>query len=200
MSKLSKCLHKLVEVFEECEAPYAVLGGLAMSAYGVPRSTVDVDIGLAVSEERKVREIIQKLEARKMAMYEKAKPEYTMVHLSDQENLADVEIWFKPDGITWSEEVLKRRWRVTFKLNRNSFKAYVLSPEDFIVNKLARVDRDTRDEEDVVGVMASSKDKIDWSYLTKRAKEEKVLDLIRELRERISSVRRTMPRPRRIGV
>jgi len=180
-----------VKVFEDCEAPYAVLGGLAIPAYGVPRSTVDVDIGLAVSEEGKVREIMQKLKARKMAMLEEAKPEYTMVYLSDRENLVDVEIWFKPDGITWSEEVLRRRWRVTFKLDEKPFEVYVLSPEDFIVNKLARMDRSARDEEDVVGVMASSKDKIDWKYLNRRAKEEKVSDMMYELREKISSFKRS---------
>lgn len=191
MSRLLRCLHKLVEVFEGCEAPYAVLGGLAIPAYGVPRSTVDVDIGLAVSEVGKVREIMQKLKARKMAVLEEAKLEYTMVYLSDRENLVDVEIWFKPDGITWSEEILRRRWRVTFKLDGKPFEVYVLSPEDFIVNKLARMDRSARDEEDVIGVMASSKGKIDWNYLNKRAKEEKVSDLVHELRERISSFKMT---------
>jgi len=190
VSRLLKSLRKLVEVFEESKAPYAVLGGLAIPAYGVPRSTVDVDIGLAVSEEGKVRDIMQKLKARKMAMTEEAKPEYTMVYMSDRENLIDVEIWFKPDGITWSEEVLRRRWRVAFKVDEKSFEAYVLSPEDFIVNKLARMNRSARDEEDVVGVMASSRDKIDWGYLGKRAKEEKVSDLLQELKEKISSFKR----------
>ncbi|GAI42730.1 unnamed protein product, partial [marine sediment metagenome] len=55
-----------MEVFEECEVPYAVLGGLAIPAYGVPRSTVDVDIGLAVGGAGKTREFVQKLRARKV--------------------------------------------------------------------------------------------------------------------------------------
>lgn len=185
-----RCLRKFVEVFEECRAPYAILGGLAIPAYGVPRSTVDVDIGLVVTEEWKLRELIRKLEARKVAAFEEAKPEYTMIYMSDRENLVDAELWFKPDGIRWDEEILRRRWKVAFKAAGGSFEAWVLSPEDFIVNKLARRDRSARDEEDAVGVMASSKDKIDWKYLTKRAGEESVLDLVRELREKIRSFKR----------
>jgi hypothetical protein len=194
VSRLLKSLHKLVEVFADCGASYAVLGGLAMAAYGVPRSTVDVDIGLAVSDEGKVREIMQKLNARNMRTYEEAKPEYPVVYLSDLENLVDVEIWFKPDGITWSEEVLKRRWMATFELNGKPFSVYVLSPEDFIVNKLARVDRTASDEEDVVGVMASSKSKIDWKYLDERAKDGNVSDLVHELRKKISPYKRAQMR------
>lgn len=190
MSRLLKCLRKLTEAFEECGVSYAILGGLAIPAYGVPRSTVDVDIGLAVSEEGKIKELIKKLEIRKLVSFEEAKPEYTMVYLSDRENLVDVELWFKPDGIVWNEETLRRRWMVEFRTDGKPFKAYILSPEDFIVNKLARKDRSARDEEDVVGVMASSKDKIDWRYLVKRANEAEVGDLVRVLREKISSFKR----------
>jgi len=181
-----------VEVFEGSEAPYAVLGGLAIPAYGVPRSTVDVDIGLAVSEEGKLRELMRKLEAWKIVAFETPKPWYTMIYMSDRENLVDAELWLKPDGIRWNEEVLRRRWRVAFEAAKKPFKAYVLSPEDFIVNKLAREDRSASDEEDVVGVMAISKDKIDWKYLARRAREVGVDDLVRELKEKISSFKRRM--------
>lgn len=190
MSRLLACLRKLVEVFEECEVPYAVLGGLAIPAYGVPRSTVDVDIGLAVGGAGKTREFVQKLRARKVVALEEPKPEYTMVYMSDRGNLVDVELWFKPDGITWDEETLRRRWKVAFKVARKRFEAYVLSPEDFIVNKLVRKDRSARDEEDVAGVMASSRDKIDWRYLARRAKGAGVEDLVLELREKVSSLKR----------
>lgn len=190
MSRLLKCLRKLIEAFEECGVSYAVLGGLAIPAYGIPRSTVDVDIGLAVSEEGKIRELIKELEARKLVSFEEAKPDYTMVYLSDRENLVDVELWFKPDGVVWDEETMRRRWRVEFRTEGKPFKAYILSPEDFIVNKLARKDRSARDEEDVVGVMASSKNKIDWRYLVKRAEGAEVEDLLQALREKISSFKK----------
>jgi len=190
VSRLLKCLLKLVEVFDECEVPYAILGGLAIPAYGAPRSTVDVDIGLAVSEEGKIRELTQKLKARGVVAFEAPKLGHTAIYMSDRENLVDVELWFKPDGIPWDAEALRRRWKVAFKAAKKPFKAYVLSPEDFIVNKLARRDRSARDEEDVVGVMAISKDKIDWRYLAGRAKEARVSDLVRELRKKIRSFKR----------
>jgi len=189
VSRLLKCLRKLVGVFEECEIPYAVLGGLATPAYSVPRSTVDVDIGLAVSEAGKLQELVRKLEARKVVAYEMPDREYTMVYMSDRENLVDIELWFKPDGVKWDAETLRRRWKVAFKVAGKSFQAYVLSPEDFIVNKLSRGDRSARDEEDVAGVMASSK-KIDWKYLTRRARDAGVWELARELKEKVGSLKR----------
>jgi len=78
---------------------------------------------------------------------------------------------------------------VAFKVAGKSFQAYVLSPEDFIVNKLSRGDRSARDEEDVAGVMASSK-KIDWKYLTRRARDAGVWELARELKEKVGSLKR----------
>lgn len=178
-----------METLEECEIPYAVLGGLAIPAYGVPRSTVDVDIGLAVSGGEKISELVRKLKARRVVAFEEPRPEYTMIYMSDRENLVDVELWFRPDGVTWDEETLRRRWKVAFRAAEEDFEARVLSPEDFIVNKLARKDRSARDEEDVVGVMASSRDKIDWRYLARRAEGAMVAGLVRELREKVSSLK-----------
>ena len=190
MSRLLKCLRKLVEVLEECEAPYAVLGGLAIPAFGVPRSTVDVDIGLAVKGEKKLEEIVQKLEAKNVRASSEVRSWRTVAHLSDKENLVDIEIWLVPDGIRWNQEILKRRWRVTFNVGGEPLEVYTLSPEDFIVNKLARKDRGAGDEEDVISVMAISKNKIDWRYLNKRAREEKVFDLLQALKEKISGIKR----------
>jgi hypothetical protein len=44
MTELSRALLRLVEELESAEIPYGLIGGLAVAAWGEPRSTLDVDV------------------------------------------------------------------------------------------------------------------------------------------------------------
>jgi hypothetical protein len=52
MSDLTTVIHDLVAVFEQLRLPYAIMGGIAVRAHGIPRPTYDVDFTVAVSRER----------------------------------------------------------------------------------------------------------------------------------------------------
>jgi len=56
--------------------------------------------------------------------------------------------------------------------------AWVVSPEDFIVNKLARRDRGAVDEQDVKSVLVRQEGKLDWQYLNRRAREAGVITIL----------------------
>ena len=47
MTDLSRALRDFVLLFERMEAPYVVMGGLAVRVHGIPRPTHDVDFTLA---------------------------------------------------------------------------------------------------------------------------------------------------------
>jgi hypothetical protein len=81
----------------------------------------------------------------------------------------------KPDGIVFDDETLRRRNRV--KLGANIL-AWVISPEDFIVNKLARPDRGVVDEQDVKSVLTRQETELDNEYLQRRAKQAGVLAIL----------------------
>jgi hypothetical protein len=52
MKDIASSLHDLVALFERLEIPYAVMGGLAVRVYGIPRPTFDVDFTAAVGRDR----------------------------------------------------------------------------------------------------------------------------------------------------
>jgi hypothetical protein len=61
---------------------------------------------------------------------------------------------------------------------------FAISPEDFVVNKLARKDRGVQDEQDAVSVLARQEGKLDYSYLKTRANKAEVIGLLETLMQR----------------
>jgi len=49
---LTDVIHELVALFDRMSLPYAIMGGIAVRAYGLPRPTYDVDFTLALPRER----------------------------------------------------------------------------------------------------------------------------------------------------
>ena len=52
MPSLKETLQQFVQIFEEMQIPYAVMGGLAVRLYAIPRPTYDVDFTIAIARER----------------------------------------------------------------------------------------------------------------------------------------------------
>ena len=52
MKDLTDVIHELVALFGRLSLPYAIMGGIAVRAYGLPRPTYNVDFTLAVPRER----------------------------------------------------------------------------------------------------------------------------------------------------
>ncbi len=52
MRFLSPTLKELIDIFASLGIPYAVMGGLAVRAYGVPRPTFDIDLTIALERDR----------------------------------------------------------------------------------------------------------------------------------------------------
>jgi hypothetical protein len=56
MKEVADTLHDFVQVLEAFQVPYAIMGGIAVRVYAIPRSTQDVDITVVCTDE-----ILQKL-------------------------------------------------------------------------------------------------------------------------------------------
>ena len=100
----------------------------------------------------------------------------------DVKGRLEAEIWTRPDGVVFDEELLRRRVRV--RPFNDSFEMFVIGPEDFIVNKLARKDRGVQDEQDALSVLALQQDKLDYAYLRKRTKNARVDGLLDTLMQK----------------
>ncbi len=101
--------------------------------------------------------------------------------VTDTVNMVEVEIWTKPDGVVFDEELLRRRVKVR---PFDDFEMYAIGPEDFIVNKLARQDRGIQDEQDVVSVLRRMNEKLDRKYVMRRAVKAKVDSLLKALTDK----------------
>lgn len=176
--RIIETLRRAVSFLERNEMDYMLIGGYALPFYGQIRSTIDIDIAAAIRTEKQ-------LDAFRTAAEESGFTPQICSFLNpeciflDNETGLEIEFWIKLDGIDWDEETLKRRQ----KHKLDDFEAWVISPEDLIVNKLARPDRTVQDEKDVKSILVRLHDDLDWKYLERRAKKAGVTPLLRVIDE-----------------
>jgi len=178
LSAILGTLQKLIKLFEGRNIPYMIIGGYALPFYGRVRTTLDIDIAVAVKTEQELNQLRKWLQGIgvEVTVYSPNNPVLVIV---DHEEKVEAELWLKPDGITFDNETLKRRKKA--KLGKN-ISAWIISPEDFIVNKLARPDRGAVDEQDVKSVLVRQAGKLDNKYLVKRAHQADVLRVLETIR------------------
>lgn len=174
MPTILRSLQRLLNLFEDKKIPYMIIGGYALPFYGRIRTTIDIDLAVMIKTEKELRQLcnwLQAIDFEATISY----PENPVVVVVDQKEKVETELWLKPDGIIFDNETLRRRR--TVKLDEN-IEAWIIAPEDFIVNKLARPDRGAVDEQDVKSVLVRQKDKLDKEYLEKRAQDAEVLTVL----------------------
>jgi hypothetical protein len=154
-----------------------IIGGYALPFYGRIRTTVDIDIAVAIRTEK---ELTQFLNSLRSAEFEPtiASPSNPLIVVLDRKENIEMELWLKPDGVVFDDETLRRRQKA--KLDENLW-ACIISAEDFIVNKLARPDRGAIDEQDVKSVLSRQESKLDSLYLYRRAKQAGVLAVLQAI-------------------
>jgi len=155
-----------------------VIGGYALPFYGRIRATLDLDVAVSVDDDEFV------------ALCSQADEDGYRVSLGSPLNPCsifldtvtgfEVEVWRRPDGITWDGETLGRRRRFSVE----GLELWVVSPEDFIVTKLARPDRSAQDEMDVKSVLERSGTMLDWSYLRMRAEDVQMWGILQAIHSR----------------
>ena len=179
LSAILGSLQRLVSLLEQNGFDYMIIGGYALPFYGRIRATIDIDIAVAVRGRKEREAFLDLLTANDFEVGAGGtyiqNPVMTVV---DRKDGIEVEIWFKPDGVVFDKEALRRRRKGSLM---SGFDAWVVSPEDFIVNKLARADRGATDEEDVKSVLVLQEKKLDEKYLEKRAKAAGVLNTLKSI-------------------
>jgi hypothetical protein len=172
-------LERLVRLFEEKGVAYMIIGGYALPFFGRIRATLDVDLAVAVKGEKELNRLRGWLESAgfEVTVYSPLNPLMVVV---DRKEQVEMELWLKPDGVVFDEETLRRRRKV--KLGAN-FEAWIISAEDFVVNKLARPDRGVVDEQDVKSVLVRQEGKLDMAYLEKRAKKAQVQTILEAIQK-----------------
>ena len=178
---------EIVSLFEKNGINYMIIGSMASSLFGIPRSTQDVDFIVSL-EDRQIGPLCRKLEG---IFYYSESMIRDAVNRSGAFNIIHLETMFKADVFvagkgSLSEAELKRR--VPFHLKKSdSSPVYLASPEDIIVEKLVWYVKGNRISErqlnDVEGVIKIQKPNLDLEYLTVHALKRDVLDLLNQLLE-----------------
>ncbi len=157
-----------------------VIGGYALAFLGRVRATLDIDIAVDVKS-RELRNLIELLE-RNQFRTSFSNPKNPLFLVTDEIEGVEIKVWRKLDGIKIDKEVVRRRLK---KQTYNGSSLWIIGPEDFIVNKLARLHRRAVDEADVITVLKKHENNLDYDYLYKRAKQANVLALLKSIQSRI---------------
>ena len=177
MSGLEETLRRIVSFLVERGMDYMLIGGYALPFYGRVRVTLDIDVAVAIPNEEDFQ-----------GFCEDAREEGYSIYLGSYKNPVclfhdgatgyEIEVWIRPDGVEWDRRTLERRREVGVA----GVNVWVISPEDFMVSKLARPDRGVIDEQDVKSVLERDDVMLDWRYLEKRAERAGVLALLETIR------------------
>ncbi len=180
MRNIEEILKLVCEFLNEEKEVYVVVGGLAVLFYGVPRTTMDIDIiiPMDVGETRRFAEFLNENdffadeEDIKTAFEEKSH-----ATIEDKTSMVRLDIkgvYSENDRIT-----LERRSKVSLA----GFEFFVASPEDTIANKL--LFGSEQDVKDAEGIYARQFENLDMAYLEKRCKKLGVYEEFLTMKKRV---------------
>jgi hypothetical protein len=170
-------LFRAVEALEQASIPYAITGSWASTAYGMPRTTHDLDVIVSLAAE----DVTALAAAFPPPIYADADWMREAAALGEFFNIIDptlglkIDFWPLKDD-AYSREQFARRCEVEL-LGR---KVWMLAPEDIILAKLLwyKVSESELQMRDIVGVWKAQREALDMNYLHSWATRLSVADLL----------------------
>jgi hypothetical protein len=176
-------LLRVAGTLESLGIPYCVGGSFASSFYGVPRSTNDIDIVVALRREH-IAPLASALENEFMIdtqAMEMAIASGRSFNIISYETLDKLDLFVVADQ-PWPHEQIHRRRLSTLPDHPDAPDLYLASPEDVILIKLVwfRNGGEVSDRQwlDILNVLSLQTDNLDWAYLRQWAGELGVSDLL----------------------
>jgi hypothetical protein len=174
-------VRRLVKGFEEAGVDYVFTGALAASFYGVPRTTVDVDVVVEVAEEKQRARLVSALRMAELVVDEREidrafESGYRIARFADSKTSYSVDVIFS------SGRFEKRAGTVA------GLRTFFQTPEDLILAKLRMIkatvpkERALKDEDDVRAVLKFTK--VDVKVVKEQAKRENTLSIFEVLEGR----------------
>ncbi|MFY9493069.1 MAG: nucleotidyl transferase AbiEii/AbiGii toxin family protein [Minisyncoccia bacterium] len=178
-----KLLVRVAPILDELGIGYFVTGGFAISVWGRPRATFDVDIVIQLVEPKVIplAKALRKISKFGYIDEDAAREAIGKVgefNFIDPETGVKVDFWIMKKTPTGRPEFGRR---VPKKIDGQ--KVYFVSPEDLILSKLLwyRESKSSRHLEDVESVFKISGKRLDKKYLKLWAKKLDVMDVLAKL-------------------
>lgn len=176
-------LAELSKILKDLKIPYAITGGFAISVWGKPRYTADIDIIVELLEKnitplvKRMREVDKNVYADedmiRSALLHKS--EFNFIH-PDTGIKVD---FFVMDSTPYNKLKIKR----AVLRDMYGAKAFFVTPEDLILSKLiwSKESFSQKQLEDIKTVLRNSKIKLDFKYLRDWAKKHGTIDILENL-------------------
>lgn len=158
-------LKDVVSRFEKLGLDYMLTGSVALGYYSIPRSTVDIDIVLNLTE-RDLQRFIAAFDGDyyiPIGSARRATSARGMFNLIHQRELVKIDCVLLKSG-NYETVSFSRRQEVEFT---RDMRLWLISREDLIIAKLdwSRKSGSERQIEDVAGILANADDLLDQAYL-----------------------------------
>ena len=159
---MSSILQIILDVASQYKITTVIIGGLALPAYNVARSTLDLDICIKIESQEHLNTFVEVLKENKINTKQQPKIDHDLFTVFGKNN--EAEIWLKPcDAFQWDDQMVENI-QLFFE------DVYVLAIEDYMLTKLARSDRSSIDIDDILKIIIANKDSLDWKYFRFRVK------------------------------
>lgn len=173
-------LLKVAKKLAQLKLPYMLTGAYAVSFYGKPRTTHDIDLKVEITPQDtdKIYNIFKDSFYVSKEMINNAIKHQQMFNLIEKESQTKVDFWIVKET-EYDKERFSRR--VLTKIHKVD--VYISSAEDTILIKLVwfKKSQVQKHFDDALGIVDIQKDKLDLDYLKKWSKKFSVEELLKEL-------------------
>jgi len=177
-------LAKITEILENLKIPYAITGGFAISVWGRPRSTADIDIIVEMQEKniKPLAKMVTDIDKNFYADEDMIRD--ALLHKSEF-NFIHPDTGLKVDFFVMADNPYNKL-KIKRAILRDVFgvtKAYFVSPEDLILSKLlwSKESDSWKQKEDIKTVLNNSKIKLDFKYINSWAGKQGTSEILEEL-------------------
>ncbi|MBX3020638.1 MAG: nucleotidyltransferase [Bdellovibrionales bacterium] len=158
--KFDVALFTALDALEESQVSYALIGGIAATGLGRPRSTQDIDLFVRPEDAEAILEIL----GRHGFRTEQTNPTWLFKAFKDG---VLVDIIFRSEGGFYFDDEMRERTRM---INYHGRQVRTVSPEDFILIKCAvHSEEGPHHWHDALSVLSHSQ--VDWNYLLHRSRK-----------------------------
>lgn len=163
---IQKFINQIASKLNQLEIPYVISGGIAVSIWGKPRHTADVDIVIEINSSEKVVDLIKALKKEFPKSYSDEKMALDAFNRKSEFNIIEPEYGLKADFFFTKGEFQQQEIKRGKNIKVDDRMIRFISPEDLIISKLKwyKEGQSTRQLEDIKSVM-DIQNKLDQRYL-----------------------------------